>query len=64
MGIEETRFHHYESLLQRLWTIPVGSSLKDTDHLGSEHYSKVKKGYVLRGESNIEAAMHTNRGNF
>ena len=63
MGIEETPVDHYESLMQRLWTIPVDSILKGTDHLGSGHYGKVMKGYVLRGESKIEAAMHTIEGN-
>lgn len=64
MGIEETQVDHYESLMQRLWTIPVDSILKGTDHLGSGQYGKVMKGYVLRGESKIEAAMHTIEGNF
>lgn len=62
MGIEETSVDHYESLMQRLWTIPPENVLKGTDVLGSGKYGKVVKGYVQRGESKIEAAFHSIEG--
>lgn len=62
MGIEETPVDHYESLMQRLWTIPPENVIKGTEQLGSGHYGKVVKGYVQRGESKIEAAMQSIEG--
>ena len=63
MGIEETSVDHYESLMQRLWTIPPENVLKSTDVLGSGQYGAVVKGYVQRGESKIETALHSIEGN-
>ena len=62
MGIEETPVDHYESLMQRLWTIPSESVLKTTEVLGNGNFGKVEKGYILRGESKIEAALHAIEG--
>jgi len=45
--------------MQRLWTIPPENVLKSTDVLGSGKYGKVVKGYVQRGESKIETALHS-----
>lgn len=62
MGIEETTVDHYESLMQRLWTIPLESVVKTSDQLGSGNYGKVIKGYIQRGESKIESALHLIEG--
>lgn len=62
MGIEESSVDHYDSLMQRLWTIPVENLIKGPDALGSGHYGKVVKGYIQRGESKFEAALHSIEG--
>lgn len=62
MGIEETTVDHYESLMQRLWTIPPENVVKTSDQLGSGNYGKVLKGYIQRGESKIESALHLIEG--
>jgi hypothetical protein len=64
MGIEETAVDHYESLKQRLWTIPTESIVKTTDSIGSGNFGIVLKGYIQRGESKIEAALHIIEGIF
>lgn len=62
MGVEETPVDHYESLMQRLWTIPTHNILKVSENLGSGKYGKVTRGYIRRGESKIEAALHCIEG--
>jgi hypothetical protein len=62
MGIEETSVDHYESLRQRLWTIPIENVFKTNDVIGSGQYGSVKKGMIQRGETNVEAAIHTIEG--
>ena len=62
MGIEETAVDHYESLIQRLWTIPSESIVKTSDSIESGNFGKVLKGYIQRGESKIEAALHMIEG--
>lgn len=62
MGIEETPVDHYESLMQRLWTIPPESVIKTSDTIGNGSYGKVVKGYVQRGESKIESVLHLIEG--
>ncbi|EFX71032.1 hypothetical protein DAPPUDRAFT_309238 [Daphnia pulex] len=58
MGIEETAVDHYESLIQRMWTIPSENIVKTADSIGSGKFGKVLKGNIQRGESKIEAALH------
>ena len=62
MGIEESPVDHYESLMQRLWTIPHESVAKTADSVGCGNFGKVLKGYIQRGESKVEAALHVIEG--
>ncbi len=64
MGIEETAVDHYESLIQRMWTIPSENIVKTADSIGSGKFGKVLKGNIQRGESKIEAALHIIEGIF
>ncbi|KAI9565171.1 hypothetical protein GHT06_008947 [Daphnia sinensis] len=57
-GTEETAIDHYDSLMQRLWSIPPESVVKSSDSIGTGNFGKVLKGYVQRGEAKTEAAIH------
>lgn len=61
-GTEETTIDHYDSLMQRLWSIPSESVIKASDSVGTGNFGKVLKGYVQRGESKTEAAIHIIEG--
>lgn len=63
-GTEETAVDHYETLMQRLWSIPAESVIKTSDSVGTGNFGKVLKGYVQRGESKTEAAIHIIEGSF
>ena len=62
MGIEETPVDHYESLMQRLWTIPAEKMIQSADTLGLGHYGHIMKATVLRGDSEIDAAVQSIAG--
>ena len=62
MGIEETPVDHYESLMQRLWTIPTANVIQTKDVLGTGHYGPIFKGSVQKGDTKIEAALHAIEG--
>ena len=62
MGIEETPVDHYESLIQRLWTIPRENVIKTADVLGLGHYGQVLRGIINRGESKVDCAIHSIQG--
>jgi len=59
MGIEETPVDHYESLMQRLWTIPTANVIQTKDILGTGHYGPITKGSVQRGDTKIDAALQS-----
>lgn len=63
MGIEDTPVDHFDSLKQRLWTIPAEHVFKTNDVLGRGQYGAVHKAAVLRGETTLEAAIHTIKEN-
>lgn len=62
MGIEETPVDHYESLMQRLWTIPSANLIQTKDVLGTGHYGPITKGSVQRGDTKIDAALQSIEG--
>ena len=63
MGLEDTPVDHYESLKQRLWTIPGECLVRSGDVLGTGQYGAVKRGCVRRGETSVEAVLHRIEGN-